>query len=175
LQTQKPSPHLNPCFFKHQTHRHILQCCILQHLFSKTSCIKHWYGFASTFNSENYKDNNEIFQFHTALVFLHHIMKDINRGPKNKHHTEQPGEIPNTRQNLIKWMSTTAIFSKNKILFCVGVKRPIKFVGKIKRLKKYIKHVTTSWCLGHTSPPWHMAFKWANTIFCIAYLKIFYI
>lgn len=47
-----------------------------------------------------------------SQVFLHHIFEGINRGPKNKHHTEQPGEIPNTQQNALKGMSTMAIFRK---------------------------------------------------------------
>lgn len=51
-----------------------------------------------------------------SQVFLHHIFEDINRGPKNKHHPEQPGEIPNTQQNAGKGMSTVAIF-RNFLLY----------------------------------------------------------
>lgn len=51
-----------------------------------------------------------------SQAFLHHIFEDINRGPKNKHHTEQPGEIPNTQQNTVKGMSTMAIF-RNFLLY----------------------------------------------------------
>lgn len=55
-----------------------------------------------------------------SQVFLHHIFEDINRGPKNKHHIEQPGEIPNTHQNAVKRMSTMAIF--RNFLFNRGLK-----------------------------------------------------
>lgn len=77
------------------------------------------------------KITNKIIKFSTLTAFfLHHIFKDINRGPKNKHHTDQPGEIPNTQQNAFEGTRTTAIFSKNKIFSYKVLKRLTNFMGK---------------------------------------------
>lgn len=81
-----------------------------------------------------------------SQVFLHHIFEGINRGPKNKHHTEQPGEIPNTQQKAVKEMSTMAIF--RNFLFDRSLKTNY-FCREMKRLTvKYIKNVTSGWFVG---------------------------
>lgn len=77
------------------------------------------------------KITNKIIKFSALTAFfLHHTFKDINRGPKNKHHTDQPGEIPNTQQNAFEGMRTMAIFSKNKIFSYKVLKRLTNFMGK---------------------------------------------